>query len=44
MGEVLEKMNDFGITTVAVTDEDRPSILLATPIRKFSTTRMSGSM
>lgn len=31
MGEVLEKMNDFGIKTVAVTDKIDRSILLANP-------------
>jgi manganese/zinc/iron transport system substrate-binding protein len=31
MGEVLEKMNDFGIRTVAVTDKIDRSILLANP-------------
>jgi manganese/zinc/iron transport system substrate-binding protein len=31
MGEVLEKMNDFGIRTVAVTDKIDRSVLLANP-------------
>jgi manganese/zinc/iron transport system substrate-binding protein len=31
MGEVLERMNDFGIRTVVVTDKIDPSVLLAPP-------------
>jgi manganese/zinc/iron transport system substrate-binding protein len=31
MGEVLEKMNEFGVTTVAVTDKIDPSLLNAPP-------------
>ncbi|HAX68944.1 MAG TPA: manganese transporter, partial [Anaerolineae bacterium] len=31
LGEVLEKMNDFNITTVAVADEIDPAILLSHP-------------